>query len=229
MLHRDLDVREVDLLQVADLDLGRLDQRLGHGRPVLVEEVLVERTGIDPDANRKPAVLGLAGHGLDLVLLADVPGVETQTLHPGLHRGERQPVLVVDVGDDRDRAAGHYLGETLRRLDLVAGDADDVGAGSGEGIDLGQGAVDVGSLGGGHRLNRDRRPAPDGNGADMELTGLPSLVTHQATVDAITRLRDPLAYLVALYSALELLPHGGQTPAFARAGSLDPDGGISRS
>ena len=55
-------------------------------------------------------ITSLTGDGLYLVFLADVAGVETQTLDPGLDRGESETVLVMDVGDDRNRATRHDLG-----------------------------------------------------------------------------------------------------------------------
>ena len=67
---------------------------------------------------------------LDVLGLADVAGVEAQAVHAGLERGERHAVLVVDVGDDRHRRAGHDLRQALGRLDLVARAAHDVGAGA---------------------------------------------------------------------------------------------------
>jgi hypothetical protein len=70
-----------------------------------------------------------------------------------LDGGESQPILIVDVGDDRDRASGHDLGETLGGLDVVAGDANDVGTSPSEGIDLGEGAVDIRCFRSGHRLD----------------------------------------------------------------------------
>ena len=59
---------------------------------------------------------------------------------------------------------GIISARALGRLDVVAGDPDDVGAGPGQGIDLSQGAVDVGGLGGAHGLHASpghhRPPAP---------------------------------------------------------------------
>ena len=46
----------------------------------------------------------------------------------------------MNVGDDRDRYPRADLGQTLSRLDVVAGDPNDVGAGSLEGVNLGRGA-----------------------------------------------------------------------------------------
>ncbi len=183
-LDRDLHVVEVDLAEVVELALGRLDQRLGRDRvAVLLVELGVERATVDADADRHAAVLALARHGLDVLGPADVAGVEPQARHAGVERLERPPVLVVDVGDDRHRRAGHDGGQALGRLDLVARAAHDVGARPGQGVDLLQRALDVGRLGGGHRLHRDRGPATDGDPvagriADHQPTGLAPGVAH---------------------------------------------------
>ena len=129
---------------------------LGHRR--------IERTGVDADADRQAVILRFARDELDVLGLADVAGVEPQRLHAGFDRGERELVLEVDVGDDRHRRTGHDLREADRGFFLVARAAHDVGAGRGERVDLRERAVDVGGLGGGHRLHRhacvaaDRRP-----------------------------------------------------------------------
>ena len=51
---------------------------------------------------------------------------------------------------------------------LVAGAAHDVAAGGGERVDLRQRAVDVGRLGGRHRLHGDRRAATDRDATDLD-------------------------------------------------------------
>jgi hypothetical protein len=160
-LHRDLDVVEVDLLEVRQLHLGRLDEGLRSRSAVLLVQVAVEGAGVHADADRDAPVLGLAGHQLDVLRVADVAGVEPQTVDPRLQRGQRHEVVVVHVGHDRHRRAGHDLGQTLGGGLLVARAADDVGAGHVEGVDLGERALDVGRLGDRHRLDTDRRVATD--------------------------------------------------------------------
>ena len=127
-LDRDLHVGEADLLEQGQLVGGAGHQRLGRGAAEALVEDGVEAAGVDADADRQPPVLGLPGHLLDVVGLADVARVEPQALHAGLDGGQGQPVLEMDVGDDRDGRAGHDPGQPLGRLLLVAGAAHDVGA-----------------------------------------------------------------------------------------------------
>ena len=85
---------------------------------------------------------------------------------------------------------GTICGQPLGRLELVAGAAHDVGAGTGQRVDLLQRALDVGRLGGGHRLHRDRRVATDGDVADDDLPRLAAvvagLVLHDGSLTART-------------------------------------------
>ena len=111
------------------------------------------------------------GDRSDVVGLADVAGVQPKAVNSGLQGSKRQLVLEVDVGDQRNGTPGHHVGQALGRGLFVAGAAHDVGPCSREGVDLGQRAVDVGSLGRGHRLDRDRRAPTHGDVSDQDLTG----------------------------------------------------------
>ncbi len=170
-LHRDLDVVEVDLAEQVELVHRRRDERLGRDATVLLGHRGIERTRVDADADRQAAVLGLAGDELDVLGLADVARVEAQRVHARFHRAERELVLEVDVGDDRHRRARHDLRESFGGFLFVARAAHDVATGGRERVDLRERALDVGRLRGGHRLDRDRCVAADGNGADVQLAG----------------------------------------------------------
>ena len=177
-LHRDLDVGEADLVEVGDLAQRRLDHGLGGDlAAVLGVELRVERPAVHADADGQAPVAGLGGDGLDVLGAADVARVEAQAVHAGLHGLERPTVLVVDVGDDRDRRAGHDLGQPLGGLDLVAGAAHDVAPGAGQRVDLGERALHVCGLRGGHRLHGDGRIAAHGHLADVDLLGRPPRVS----------------------------------------------------
>ena len=139
--------------------------------PCRGRDVRVEAARVDADADRQPAVLGLARDRLDLVGFADVAGIEAEGLDTRFDRREREPVLEVDVRDDRHGRARHDLGETLGRLLLVARAPHDVATRRRERVDLRERAVDVGGLRRGHRLHRHGRVAADQDGADGNLAG----------------------------------------------------------
>jgi len=170
-LDRDLHQVEVDLGEVGQLLAGRLDHRLGGESAVALVQCRVERAAVDADADRHVAVAGFGGNRLDVFGLADVARVEAQPLDAGLERRQRHAVLVVDIGDDRHRRAGHDLGEAFGRRAFVARAPHDVAAGCRKAVDLLQRALHVGRLRDGHRLHADGRVAADGDGADVDLAG----------------------------------------------------------
>ena len=170
-LHRDLHVVEVDLTEVVELLDRRGDQRLGGRTAEPLGDLGVEAAGVHPDPDRQTPVARRGGDLLDLRRLADVPRVEPERVHPGLDRGEGEPVVEVDVGDHRDRRTGHDVGQPFGGLLLVAGAPHDVASGGRQGVDLSQRALDVGGLGRRHRLHRHRCPAADEDTAHVHLAG----------------------------------------------------------
>jgi hypothetical protein len=189
-LDRDLHVVEVDFGEQPQLDLGRLHQRFGSCPAVLLVQAGIEGPGVHADADGHAAVPAFAGYELDLLRLAQVAGVEAEALHPCFKGGQRHLHVEVDVGDDRHRGAGDDPSQPLGRLLLVARAAHDVGPGSGQRVDLGQRAVDIGGLGDRHRLHGDWGVATDGNVADLDLPGrLAGSGDHGSKPKAVGRCR----------------------------------------
>ena len=152
------------LLEQRALPQRRLDQRLGRGLAVLLEQPLVQRAGVDADADRDAGVAGGLG---------DLPTLSSNALMlPGLTRTAAQPASI---------AAKTYLGwkwmsaitgicdlrgDGRQRVGVVlgrAGDPHDLAAGRGQLGDLLQRRVDVGSSASSSstapRRERHRRPA----------------------------------------------------------------------
>ncbi len=172
VLDGDLDVVESHIFEVPNLSQGRANERFWDGRSKLFEKILVERTGVDADPDRHPRVGCGSCDSLDVLFVSDVPRVQPQSCHAGFESRQRQPVLEVDIGDDRNRRPRDDLCETLCCCDVIARDSYDVRACTTQGVHLGQRAVDVGRLGGGHGLNTDRRATTDSHVADHELPGV---------------------------------------------------------
>ena len=78
-------------------------------------------------------------------------------------QGRGDAALAQAVADMRNGGGG---------LVAVHRDADHFRAGARQRCDLGDGAVDIGGVGVGHRLHDDRRTAADGDIADHDLGGL---------------------------------------------------------
>ena len=96
MAERHLDHAVRRLLAVVAVDGVLLAHALVH--------LFGQRAGVDPDAERDLALLGGVDHLDDLVAVGDVAGVEAQAVHARLDRHQRESVVVVDVGDHRQRA-----------------------------------------------------------------------------------------------------------------------------
>ena len=106
----------------------------------------------------------------DLLGAADVAGVQPDAVRAGGDRLQRERVVEVDVGDDRNR---RLHDDRLQRLDVLVardGDADDVRSGLGDLVDLSHRRLEVGGLGLRHRLHDDRGAAADRDAADDDLS-----------------------------------------------------------
>jgi hypothetical protein len=101
--------------------------------------------------------------------------IQAKTVDPCFERREGHLVLVMDVGNDRNRRTRHDLCQALGRLDFVAGAPDDVASRRGERIDLLQGSFDVGRLRRRHRLHGDWCVTTNGDASDMNLSRTTSL------------------------------------------------------
>ncbi len=170
------------------------DQRLAHHRlrrlrrgalRVFVHhprhQLGVEASPVDADAHRLAVFDRLLDHHGELPValrsLAHVAGVDPEFRERARAVrmiGEELVAVVMEVADERDRAAeriealadrGHR-GRGLRRVD---GDADELRAGLGELAHLRDRGLDVGGVGVRHRLHDDRRAAADRHAADVDL------------------------------------------------------------
>ena len=78
---------------------GALYQRLGGHTAVLGPQLLFQRAAVDADADGDVLLAANVRHGLDLLLPADVAGVDPQGVDPPLGAHQRQLVVEVDVCD----------------------------------------------------------------------------------------------------------------------------------
>ena len=100
-LHADLELVEVVVLQDARVVERALDHRLGAGLAVFLQQVLLQRAGIDADAHRAAVVLGRLDHLAHPLGAADIAGIDAQAGGAGLGRLDGALVVEMDVGDDR--------------------------------------------------------------------------------------------------------------------------------
>ena len=170
VLDRNLDVAKVVLLEQRALPQGGLDEGLGGRLAVLGEQSLVERTGVDPDPDRRAGRrCRLCDLGDLVVERLDVARIDPDRRAAGIDRGEDVLGLEVNISDHRDLRLAGDRGERVGVVLTRDGDPHDLAPGRGELSDLLQGRVDVGRQGGGHRLHRHRGVSADLDSADVQL------------------------------------------------------------
>ena len=165
-------------LEQLRMTLSALDESFRAGVAVLFEQALFQTAAVDTDTDGDAALPAGLGHLADIVRLADVAGVDADLVHAGLRRREREPIVKMNVGHDRDGRGVYDLGQGVRRGLIRHGEADDLAPGVMQPGDLLDGRARVRSVRVAHRLHRDRRAAADGDGADMDLFCLGSVHKH---------------------------------------------------
>jgi hypothetical protein len=171
-LHRDLEVQEIVVFQDPDMVEARFHHRVGTGLAILVEEVLFEAPGIHPDPDRAIMVAGGLDDLLHPLLVADIAWVDPEAGRAGLRRLDPAFVVEMDVGHDGHGAFADDLLQGLRRCLIWHRDAHDVGARLGAGLNLRNRRLHVGRQRVRHGLHGDRRVAPHGHRAHVDLAGL---------------------------------------------------------
>ncbi len=121
----------------------------------------MQRSRVHADANWNAAVTRFAGDEFDFGGLSQVPRIESKTVHACFERREGHLDVEVNVSDDGHRRARHDLGESFGRSLIIARATNDVGAVSGERVNLLERSFDVSGLRRRHRLHRNWCVAPD--------------------------------------------------------------------
>ena len=114
-LHRHLEVVEVQALHELDRLHRGGDERLHRVGELELAQVLGQRAGVDADADRRAELLGLRDDLGDLLGAADVARVEPHAVRAGVQGLQRERVVEVDVGDDRDRRLAARSSSAPRR------------------------------------------------------------------------------------------------------------------
>ena len=168
-LERDLHIVEVQLLEHAYvLHRGR-NERLRRNATVLRQHLVIERTGVDADADGDAPLTCRRNHLLDALRSADVARVDAQCRNALRHRLKCELVVEVNVGDERRLDLPHNIAEVLRCRHIGHGNAHNVAARRRELSDLLYRRLRVRRLGVAHRLDGDRRPASDGDISNVDL------------------------------------------------------------
>ena len=148
---------------------GAVHQGLGGNAAVFLQQLPLQGAAVDADADGDAALPAGLGHLADIVRLADVAGVDPDLVHARLRRCEREPVVKMNVGHDRDGDAAADGADGPGGVHIRHRHPDDLAPGPLQAEDLRDGTLHV--LGGGiaHGLDADRRAAAHGHGAHMNL------------------------------------------------------------
>jgi len=146
-LHADLEVVEIVILQDARMVERAFDHRLGAGLAVFLQQVLLQRPGIDADAHGDAMVAGGLDHLAHPLGTADIARIDAQAGRAGIGGLERALIVEMDIGHDR-----HFRGLDDRvqrpgRVLVGAGHPDDVDPGLLAAPDLGDGGLGIGGQG----------------------------------------------------------------------------------
>ena len=164
---RKADIVEAVFIQQRDVSPRALDHRLWAGVTVFFYEPRFKAAGVHSDADRDvPRAAGF-GHGLDVLLPADVAGVDAYLVRAARRRLKGKPVVEVDVRHQRHIHPLLYLRYRLRRAHIRHCDSHDVTARGGKFAYLRRGGLGVPRLGVAHRLHGDLRPAADHDAAHV--------------------------------------------------------------
>ena len=164
----------------------------------LGQEGLIERAPVDADADGLLMLDGYFDHGAEVVVIfaadgavAGIDAVFGESFGARGVLGEELVAVVVEVADDgRGPTFGadafDDVGNGFGGVVVVDGDADELGAGAGEGGDLLDGGLDVRGVGVGHGLDDDRGGGADANAADVYCYGFSTMNSGHKTVVKFT-------------------------------------------
>ncbi len=108
------------------MTLGAFDQRLRAGLGIFLQQVALQRAGIDADAHRT-AVVPRRGDDLpNAVHRADITGIDAQAGGTRLRRLDGTAIVKVNIRDDRYLDRLDDVGQCPARVLVGTGHADDI-------------------------------------------------------------------------------------------------------
>ena len=168
-LERDLHIVEIEFLKHAHMLHRGRNERLRRNAAVFRQHLVIERSGVDADADGDAPLARRRDDLLDALRPADIAGVDAQCRNALRHRLERELVVKVDVRNERRLDLPYDIAEVLRRRHVGHGDAHNVAARRREFAYLLYRRLRVRRLRIAHGLHGDRRPASDGNISNVDL------------------------------------------------------------
>ncbi len=93
--------------------------------PVFRQNVFFHRTGVDADANRNTALFRSPDYRPDVFLSADVARINAHFVGAIAYRLDRQSIIEMDIGHQRNPAVFPYLLQSVCRLLIGYGHSHD--------------------------------------------------------------------------------------------------------
>ena len=159
------DVIKIIAVQQLYMAHSTFHQRLCRHAAVSGPQLLFQRAAVDADADGDIFQPADFRHCPDLLLPADVAGVDPQRIDPTLRAHQRQLIIEVDIRDQRN---GNLLLDPVHRhgCGLIRhGHPDDFASGVRQSADLGNGCIHIVCFRIAHGLDRHRGAAAHGHPA----------------------------------------------------------------
>jgi len=138
-----------------------------------LEQILFNGAAVDPYPDRNFMNLGRSHDPGQFIRSAEIAGIDADGLSTIFHGSHGQTVIEMDIGNKRDGDRRPNPGESRGRIKIKNGHPDQFTARLFEGVNLGDGGVNITGVGIGHRLHRNGTVAAHHQIADPYLPGLP--------------------------------------------------------
>src|SRR5690606_28546248 len=171
-LHADLEVWEIQAIQMLDMAQRGLDQRFRCRLAIFLLQVLLQRTGIDTDADRNTPIARRVDHRSDAIFASDVAGIDAQAIDTQFGHAQSDLVIEMNVGDQRQLYALLDLAEGFGGVHGGYGHPHDIGTGILQPLNLRNGRIDVTGFGVGHALHGNGCVAADRYAAHPDLASV---------------------------------------------------------
>ncbi len=115
---------------------GGFQQRLRRRLTILLLQILLQRSGVNADADRNIFVTRAVHNGTNTLFIADVAWVDAQAVDAILRHLQRNTVVKVDIRDQRNADLLFDELKGFRRVHGRHGNTDDIRAHALQGFDL---------------------------------------------------------------------------------------------
>ena len=138
---------------------------------IFFEQVLFQGPGIDADTDRHGILACFFNDLSDFGFITDIAGIDPKAVYAGIEGHQSKAMTEVNVGDKGNPYAALNFIKFAGSLLVGHGHADELTSCVLKSMNLINRGRNIPGIGIGHRLDRHRRIAADGDRADMDLLG----------------------------------------------------------